>query len=89
MIFLPILDKEDKRHKDYQELIVTPLQTSISSTSPLSSSFSSNKSSSNGSSSSSLRKIRSLNYLYKITNPIDDDVTLYILSPYYMWSYNV
>jgi hypothetical protein len=27
--------------------------------------------------------------LYKITNPIDDDVTLYILSPYYMWSYNV
>jgi hypothetical protein len=27
--------------------------------------------------------------LYKVTNPIDDDVTLYILSPCYMWSYSV
>jgi hypothetical protein len=75
--FLLILDKEDERYKYYQELIVTSLPTLISLTLPLSSFSSSNKSLNSGSSLNSSRKIRSLNYLYKITNSINNDVTLY------------
>ena len=48
----------------------------MNSTSPLSSSFS-NRSSSNDSLLSSSRKMRSLDDLYKIINPIDDDLSLY------------
>ena len=42
-----------------------------------SSSSSSNESSSNGTPPSPPRKMRSLNDLYEINNPIDNDVTLY------------
>ena len=40
-------------------------------------SFSSNGSLSSGSPSSSPRKMRSINELYEVTTPIDNDVTLY------------
>jgi hypothetical protein len=43
----------------------------------LTSSSSSNESSSNGTPPSPPRKMRSLNDLYEIANPIDNDVTLY------------
>jgi hypothetical protein len=75
--FLSILDEEKERYEDHQEL-VTPPQSPINLTSPLSSS--SRKSSSNGSPPSPPsppRKMMSLDDLYEVTNPIDDDVTLY------------
>jgi len=68
--FLSILDKEEERYEDHQELIVTPLQTPISSTS------SSNESSSSGIPPSPPKKMRSLDDLYDVTNFIND-VTLY------------
>jgi len=61
-------------YKDYQELIITPSQTPTSSTSPPPSSHGS---SSSYTSSNPLRKMRSLGNLYEVTNPIDDDATLY------------
>jgi hypothetical protein len=71
--FLPILDEEEEKYKDHQEPIVTPPQTSMSSTF----SSSSSESSSNGTPPSLPKKMRSLNDLYEVTNPIDNDVTLY------------
>jgi len=67
-----ILDEEKEIYKDYQEPIVTPPQTPMSLiTSP--------PYSSHGSSSSYTpsRKMRSLGNLYEVTNPINDDVTIY------------
>jgi hypothetical protein len=61
-------------YKDYQELIITPPQTPTSLTSPPPSSHGS---SSSYTPSNPLRKMRSLGNLYEVTNPIDDDVTLY------------
>jgi hypothetical protein len=72
--FQPILDKEKERYEDHQEL-VTPPQSPINSTSPLSSS--SKESSSSGSPPSPPRKMMSLDDLYEVINHIDDDVTLY------------
>jgi hypothetical protein len=46
-------------------------------TSPSSLSFSSNESSNSGIPPSPLRKMRSLDDLYEVTNPIDDNLTLY------------
>jgi len=73
--FLPILDEEKKRYEDHQEF-VTPPQSPMNSTSHLSSS-SSRGSSSNGSPPRPPRKMMILDDLYEVTNPIDDDVTLY------------
>jgi hypothetical protein len=72
--FLPILDEEKKRYEDHQEF-VTPPQSPMNSTSHLSSS--SRGSSSNGSPPRPPRKMMILDDLYEVTNPIDDDVTLY------------
>jgi len=74
--FLSTIDGKDERHEDHQEPIVTHPQTLMSSTSPLSFSFS-NGSSSSGNPQSLLRKMRSLDNIYEVTNLIDDDVTLY------------
>jgi hypothetical protein len=66
-----------KRDKDHHEL-VTPLQSLMNSNSPLS--FSSSKSSSSHNPPNPQRKMKSLDYLYEVTNPInsiDNDLTLY------------
>jgi hypothetical protein len=62
---LPILDEEEEIYEDHQELIVTPPQTPTSSTSSFSSSDSSN--------STPTRKVRSLDDLYEVINPFDND----------------
>jgi len=82
--FLPILDEKEERYEDHQEPIVSPLQTPMSSTfSPPSSlssfssfSSSSSRSWSSGTPPSLLRKMRSLDDLYEVTNHIDNDVKL-------------
>jgi hypothetical protein len=50
-------------------------------------SSSSSRSSSSGSPSSPPRRISSFDELYKVTTPIDNDVTLF--SPCFMWFYSV
>jgi len=70
--FLPILNEEEERYEDHQEPIVTHLQTPMSSTSF----FSSSESSSSGTPLSPSKKMRSLDDLYKVTNPIDNDITV-------------
>jgi hypothetical protein len=55
----------------------------MNSTSPLSSS--SSGSSSNGNPLSPPRKMMSLDDLYKVTNPVDDDVTLYCIVAQHKW----
>jgi hypothetical protein len=75
--YLPVLDKEKEKYEDHQEL-VTPLQSPMNSNSPLSSS--SSKSSSSDNPPNPQRKMKSLDYLYEVTNPIDsidNDLTLY------------
>ena len=75
--FLLIFNENEERYEYHQKPIVTPLQTPMSSTSPSFSFFSfSSGNLSSGTSSSPLRKMRSLNDLYEVTNPIDD-VILY------------
>jgi len=56
----------------------------MNSTSPLSSS--SSGSSSNGNPLSPPRKMMSLDDLYKVTNPVDDDVTLYCIVAQHKWN---
>jgi len=73
--FLPILDEKEERYEDHQEPIVTPPPTPMSSTS--SSSSSSNESTCSGTPPSPPIKMRCLDDLYEVTNPIDDDVILY------------
>jgi hypothetical protein len=70
--FLPILNEEEERYEDHQEPIFTHLQTPMSSTSF----FSSSESSSSGTPLSPSKKMRSLDDLYKVTNPIDNDITV-------------
>jgi len=72
---LPIIDKNEVIYEDHQEHIITPPQTPMSSIYLSSSSYS--ESSSNGTPQSPPRKMMSLDDLYEVTNPIDDDVTLY------------
>ena len=74
--FLSILDEKEERYEDHQETIVTPPPTPMSSTS---SSFSScsNESTCSDTPPSPPIKMRCLDDLYEVTNPIDDDVTLY------------
>jgi len=75
--FLLIFNENEERYKYHQEPIVTPSQTLMSLTSPSFSFFSfSSGNLSSGTSSSPLRKMRSCNDLYEVTNPIDD-VILY------------
>jgi len=67
--FLPTPDEKEERYENHQKPIVIPPQTPISSIS---------STSSESSSSVTLpKKIRSLDDLYKVTNHIDNDVTLY------------
>jgi hypothetical protein len=62
---LPILDEEEEKYEDHQKPIVTPPQTPTSSTSS-----SSSESSSSG---TPPRKMRSLDDLYEVTNPFNND----------------
>jgi hypothetical protein len=69
--FLLVIDEDYKRYEEHQKLIIPP-QSPMNSTSLLS-----NDSLSKSSLPSPLRKMRSLNDLYGVSNPIDDDLTLY------------
>jgi hypothetical protein len=82
--FLSILNEEEERYEDHQEPIVTHLQTPMSSTSFSSSS----ESSSSGTPLSPLRKMRSLDDLYKVTYPIDNDITVIPYLPWHIKSIN-
>jgi hypothetical protein len=62
---LPILDEEEEKYEDHQKPIVTPPQTPTSSTSS-----SSSESSNSG---TPPRKMRSLDDLYEVTNPFNND----------------
>ena len=77
--FLSVLDKGKERYEDHQEQ-TTPPQSPMVSSLPWSFflfSFS-NGSSSSGNPSSLPKRMGSLDELYEVTTPIDDDVTLYI-----------
>ena len=79
--FLVVLDKKKVRYKGHQKL-VTPQQSPMNLTLHLS--YYSCGNSSSGSPLSPPKKMKSLDDLYKITNPIDDDLTLIILSSCHM-----
>jgi hypothetical protein len=77
--FLLILNEEEEIYENHQEPIVTNLQIPMSSTSSF---FFSSESSSSGTPISPSRKMRSLDDLYEVTNPINNDVTI---TPYLPW----
>ena len=76
--FLPVLDKGKERYEDHQEQTTPPSHQWCLLYLDLFFFFFSNESSSSGNPSSLPKRMGSLDELYEVTTPIDDDVALYI-----------